>query len=206
MGRFSQSDKSPGTKQNYRDRLDNEIIPSLGKIRCREFSTGTAERFQRKVEDCHGSSLAKTVRSRLSNVCAYAARLDAMDRNPVRDTSSISVKPKKGKPKALSAVEVKQFRCFLTYDQKARRRDLLDLTDFMAATGLRIGEALAVVWDAIDLEAGTIEVRGTAIRIKGVGLVIKPEPKSEAGYRTLILPGCCEPARNETTSGGENKI
>jgi integrase len=185
---FSVAPGSPGTKRIYRDRLDNQIIPALGKIRCREFSTGTAERFLRKVEETHGPALTKTVRSVLSNVCAYAARLDAMNRNPVRDTSPISVKPKKGKPKALTAVELKQFRSFLTYDLKATRRDLLDLIDFMAATGLRIGEALAMVWDAVDLKAGSVEVRGTVIRIKGEGLFIKPEPKSEAGYRTLVLP------------------
>ena len=125
MGGFSVAAGSPGTKRIYRDRLDNQIIPALGKVRCREFSTGTAERFLRKVEEAHGSALTKTVRSVLSNVCAYAARLDAMNRNPVRDTSPISVKPKKGKPKSLAATELKQFRCFLTYDVKSRRRDLL---------------------------------------------------------------------------------
>lgn len=124
----------------------------------------------------------------LSNICAYAARLDAMTRNPVRDTSPISVKPKKGRPRALTAASVRQLRAYVTYDPVARRRDLPDLIDVMAATGVRIGEALAVVWDAVNLDAKTVEIRGTVIQIKGVGLVIKPEPKTEAGYRTLILP------------------
>ncbi len=185
---FSVAPGSPGTKRIYRDRLDVQILPALGNIRCRELTIGTVERFLRAVEASHGSSLTKTVRSVLSNICGYAARLDALDRNPVRDTSPISVKPKKGKAKSLSAVELKQLRALLTYDQKAIDRDLLDLVDLLSATGLRIGEALALVWDAVDFTAGTVEVRGTVIRIKGEGLVIKPEPKSEAGYRTLILP------------------
>jgi len=128
-----------------------------------------------------------------SNVCAYAARLDAMARNPVRDTSPISVKPKKGKPRALAAAGIRQVRAYASYDPIARRRDLPDLIDIMAATGMRIGEALAVVWDAVNLDAKTVEVRGTVIRIKGVGLIIKPEPKTEAGYRTLILPDWAVP-------------
>ena len=62
---------------------------------------------------------------------------------------------------------------------------------FMAATGLRIGEAAAVTWDAVNFEAGTVEVRGTVIREKGQGLRIKPEPKTKAGWRTLLLPNWC---------------
>jgi integrase len=185
---FSFSDKSPGTKRIYRERIDAQIIPAVGNVRCRELTVGTAERFLRAVEIKHGPALTKTVRSVLSNVCAYAARLDAMTRNPVRDTSPISVKPKKGKPRALSAAGIRQLRAYVTYDPVARRRDLPDLLDIMAATGMRIGEALAIVWDAVHLDAATIEVRGTVVRIKATGLTIKPEPKTEAGYRTLVLP------------------
>jgi integrase len=66
--------------------------------------------------------------------------------------------------------------------------DLPDLVDFLLATGLRIGEATAVTWPAVDLAAGTVEVRGTVGRIIGEGLVIKPKPKSKAGWRVVELP------------------
>jgi hypothetical protein len=87
---FSVSERSPGTKRIYRERLDAQIIPALGNIRCRELSIGTVERFLRAVESRHRPSLTKTVRSVLSNICAFAARQDAFDRNPVRETSPIS--------------------------------------------------------------------------------------------------------------------
>ena len=41
--------------------------------------------------------------------------------------------------------------------------------------------------EALDLDAGTVEVRGTVVRIAGKGLVIKPWPKGKR-YRTLELP------------------
>ena len=63
-----------------------------------------------------------------------------------------------------------------------------DLILFLAATGLRIGEALAVQWIDVDLEAGTAEVRGTVLRVRHGGLIIKPSPKSAAGQRILELP------------------
>jgi integrase len=51
----------------------------------------------------------------------------------------------------------------------------------MMATGLRIGETAAITWPSLDLEAGTVEVRGTVIRITGKGLIIKLKPKPKAG-------------------------
>jgi integrase len=57
----------------------------------------------------------------------------------------------------------------------------------MLATGVRIGEALAVSWDEVDVAAGVVNIDYTLIRIKGVGLVRK-RTNSLAGERTLPLP------------------
>ena len=73
-------------------------------------------------------------------------------------------------------------------DPVAVDRDLPDLVDFMLGTGLRIGEALAMTWPAVDLDEGVAEVRGTVGRISGRGLVIHPKPKTRAGWRRLHLP------------------
>jgi integrase len=58
---------------------------------------------------------------------------------------------------------------------------------FMLATGVRIGEALATVWSEVDLDAGTVQVTSTLVRVKGKGLLRK-RTKSRAGERTLPLP------------------
>lgn len=52
---------------------------------------------------------------------------------------------------------------------------------------VRIGEALAVSWEEVDLAAGTVRIEHTLIRIKDVGLIRKGT-KSTAGERTLRLP------------------
>jgi integrase len=77
----------------------------------------------------------------------------------------------------------------LRQDPVACDRDLPALVDLMLATGLRIGEVLAVTWEALDLDAATVEVRGTVIRRPGSGgLVIQPRPKTAKGWRRLHLP------------------
>jgi hypothetical protein len=56
------------------------------------------------------------------------------------------------------------------------------------APGLALHSGASVLWEAIDLEAGTLEVRGTVICIEGQGLIIKPGPKTPVGFRKLLLP------------------
>jgi integrase len=53
------------------------------------------------------------------------------------------------------------------------------------ATGARLGELLALCWTDLDLEAGTVRI-GWSRRIVNRGMQVKG-PKTEAGYRTVIL-------------------
>ena len=78
----------------------------------------------------------------------------------------------------------------LVGDQVAMRQDLFDLSAFLLATGLWIGEALAVLWRDVDLNLGVLHVTSTLIRVTGGGLVRKPT-KSQAGERILQLPEWC---------------
>lgn len=57
--------------------------------------------------------------------------------------------------------------------RKARGRDLPDLVLFMLETGVRIGEALPVVWSQVDFQAGTLEITSTLFRVQGEGLLRK---------------------------------
>ena len=56
----------------------------------------------------------------------------------------------------------------------------------LLTTGLRIGEAMALRWDDIDLETGSLTVRRTVQRLKGRGLVVG-EPKTARSRRTVYL-------------------
>ncbi|HJP73493.1 MAG TPA: tyrosine-type recombinase/integrase [Pseudonocardiaceae bacterium] len=179
--------KSPNTARLYRERLDNQIIPALGELRLEEITVSRADRLVKAVKDNHGNATAKVVRTVLNGILGLATRHDVYDHNPAREVRRIESGPVK-LAVALSLDQALDLRAKIACDQKAIDRDLVDFTDMMLATGLRIGEAAAIIWDAVDLDAGTVEVRGTVIREKGVGLYIKWKPKSRSGYRTLELP------------------
>jgi integrase len=53
--------------------------------------------------------------------------------------------------------------------------------------GLRRGEGLALTWDCIDLDTGTITVKKSLQQVKGEGLVVG-EPKSRSAYRIVAMP------------------
>ncbi|MCP2093797.1 Phage integrase family protein [Actinosynnema pretiosum] len=122
----------------------------------------------------------------VSGALRIAVRDKALDTNPVREAEPLEAGRKKS-PRALTLEERVRWLDMLESHPKAVKRDLPDLSRFMMATGVRIGEALAVYWEDVDFEAGTVAVNYTVIRVKDIGLIRK-STKTEAGERTLLLP------------------
>jgi integrase len=178
--------RSPSTAQQYHYRFDRHVRDGLGALRVRELSVSRLDRLVVEVHDRFGTAAAKTTRTMLSGMIGLAVRYDALERNLVRDVGRIESGTSSAR--ALTTGEARDLRAKLHADQRCRDWDLVDFTDFMLATGLRIGEAPAMTWAALDLDSGTAEVRGTVVRITGEGLMIKPRPKSKRGFRKLELP------------------
>jgi integrase len=178
--------RSPSTAQAYHYRFGRHIRDGIGALRLRELSVSRLDRLVIEVHDRFGTSAAKTTRTVLSGMIGLAVRHDVLDRNLVRDVGRIESDTSSAR--ALTVDEARDLRAKLHADERCQDWDLVDFTDFMLATGLRIGEASAMTWAALDLDAGTAEVRGTVTRITGEGLIIKPRPKSKSGFRKLELP------------------
>jgi integrase len=179
--------KAQRTIEQYRYALDRLILKGVGALRIRELTVGSCDRFLLSIHSAKGASTARMARSVLSNMCAFAARMDLLDRNPVRDTSAISRKPKH-EARALTVAQALDLMAALSYDDQAIRRDLPDLIAFMLGTGLRISEASAVRWRDLDLTALKVSVRGNIVRITGKGLIRQTDESSKLKPRTLVLP------------------
>jgi integrase len=204
-------DRAPGTLENYESVWRCHIAPALGQLRLREATTARCEAWLVELRRHLGPSRCVAARAVLSGILGHAARLDALDHNPVRDLSPIpGAGSRKRKPRAMTAQERADWLSWLdTHVARNPRhrnrapalqhdeasviagRALGDIVRFMLGTGVRIGEAMAVSWDEVDLEAGTVAIRWHIVRVKGVGLVRAPGAKSEAGDRVLRLPSWC---------------
>lgn len=100
----------------------------------------------------------------------------------------VRLEGKKKASRALETEEMKDLPQKLDSDEVAGRHDLPDLARWYAGTGFRTGEGLAVHWDHLDLEAGTVAWAGNLIRAKGTGTIIN-DGKTDVSERALMLPG-----------------
>ncbi len=192
-------DRSPNTAAQYRSFLDRHVLPGMGDLRLREATTGRVDMVLEAIRERSGAPTARSCRTVISGVLGWAVRHDAITTVATRDTAAISTTPKK-KPRALTVEEVARWLKLLAADASAVRHDLLDLTAGMLATGVRVGEALAIRWCDLDLigaelvidgarrKVCTVDISGKLLRIKGRGLVRMPSTKTAAGMRTLRLP------------------
>lgn len=178
--------RSPSTSAAYRRTIDVFITPRIGNLRLADLRPAVVDRFIRGVHTDHGYASAKICRSVLSSVCSFGVRREALQMNPVRELTPLESDRSAG-ARALSRTEEAEWLAILDASSYAVRRDLPDLTRFLLGTGCRIGEALALHWDDIDVAAGTLVVRRTVFRVSGKGLVIKGA-KTATGTRTLHLP------------------
>lgn len=183
----AEGELAPNTLRLYESTWRNHVEPALGDLRLRELTVARCEAWKQATRKAAGASVTKTARSVLSGVAGYATRLGALPSNPVRDLSTIRARRKR-EARAMTLTERVAWLDAMAENDKAVRWAIPDLTRFMLATGVRIGEATAVTWDEVDLDAGTVAVRWHIVRVKGEGLLRAPGAKSEAGDRVLALP------------------
>lgn len=186
LAEINARDLAPSTKEMYADLVERHVTPGLGALKIREVTVPVADRFIKMTHEQSGPGTAKTTRTVLSGMLGLAVRHGALPSNPVRDIARIS-RPRT-QVRALTVEETKALCVALHADDLAVLLDLPDLVEFMLGTGLRIGEACAVRWRAVDLDAGVLEVNSTATRTKKDGVVLQERPKTAAGSRSIALP------------------
>ncbi|MFI8528149.1 tyrosine-type recombinase/integrase [Promicromonospora sukumoe] len=194
----------PQTIDKYEYQLDRYVVPFLGKKRLNELTPALCQRLINSVlasgtrGDSDMATTAVRVRSILNLVLDRAVIHDAMRDNPMRRT--VAPQLRKPVPRALTVTDVHRLR------QAARAwvaagegrpgpnpsEHLAVVIDVLLGTGARIGEALALCWDEVDLDpaddAPTVTITATMVFLKGQGCVRQETPKTEAGERVIVIP------------------
>ena len=178
--------RSPTTLETYQRQLRGHVLPALGEVRLGELTTPVVDRFLSDVKIRVSASTARTCRTVVSGVLGLAVRHGALVSNPVRDAEHLESTVKR-RARALDDQERREWFAMLASDPRAAAADLPDLTLFMLATGARIGEALGVKWEDVDLKSEEVDIGHQVIRVAGRGLV-RSRTKSRAGERLLRLP------------------
>ncbi|WP_439382111.1 tyrosine-type recombinase/integrase [Amycolatopsis lexingtonensis] len=211
---------SPTSVRLYRSVLKNWATLPLGQLQCYEVTVTRCSKVIRDARRKKSYDTAKTLKAAMSGACDYAVRHGAMEENPVRKIGRMTRNGDQKKVEALTAEQrvdlLAKLRAYaLTRQTDARGRplgprgqlwlDLADLMEIMLATGVRIGEALAVLGTDIDLDAKTVAAAYHIIRVAGAGLVRRPQRKGNQNELVLGIPAWALPVlrrRKLAAAGG----
>lgn len=196
VDRKAEDDLKPTTAASYRQKIDRHLIPRLGTLRVQELNVAHIEDALRDVHregGAHGGPLSR----RTVNYCrvVLAAALDdavrrgitranpaRLARIPTREREDWS--PRSAPQQPWTIEELRRFLATAAEDRLAA------LWTVYVTTGLRRGEALALRWDDLDLDTGTVQVRRnrTSAQSRDGRIVYDDErPKTAAAQRRVTL-------------------
>lgn len=170
----------PRTYVSYEQLIRVHVAPTLGKIKLAKLTPGdTQSLMNRKLKDGLAPASVRKMHAVIRRALEVAYKWELVPRNVA--TLAVPPRVKHFEVKPLSQ---EQTTAFL----EAVKADRLEALYIIAvALGLRRGEALALRWEDIDLESGTLRVSHTLQNLHGGGWTLA-EPKSRNSRRTLGLP------------------
>jgi integrase len=167
------------------------LSPVLGSTKLDKLSPLQIQSFYRsKLDESSSPASVLKVHGTLSKALKAAVRWRLLPLNPCANVTP----PRPGKAD-VQALEVEEMRALL---HAAEGTDLYALWVVLATTAIRIGEALALRHNDIDLEARTLRVSGTLGR-NGIG-----SPKTATSRRTIKLPKLTVEALRQLPRSGEH--
>lgn len=168
--------------------LNNYILPVFGDMKVEKITLPMVQNFVNKLASSeslgHGSF--RVVLSINKRILKYAVNLQLISVNPADNVIVPKIKKEESKKQAkhFEDNQLKQFKDYLeslpnTFKNCYHKTLYLTLL----ATGLRIGEAVALEWSDIDLNNGCISVNKTLVFSR----METNAPKSKSGNRIISI-------------------
>lgn len=193
------------TARTYRSYLTGHIVPRFGKLQLREITAAAVDGCIKKIRKEMGYESAKKVKSIISAVSDFAIRRGAkLWDNPTKAVEEISAGPAEdvvamtGDQVADMLAKMRHYACQRDEerDGRAGHRNIVwhalpELAEAMLATGVRIGEVLALRGeDVIRSDDGRVLVSVDAhlVWAKGRGVLYEPGRKGGAAALLLQVP------------------
>lgn len=170
----------PSTLQGYQSKVTTHLIPGLGEHRLDRLQPEHLERF---YASCSRKGLAPATVLQMHRILSRSLKVALQRERVARNVCTLVDAPSVSREEVqpLSGADARAILGVARGRRNAARWSVA------LALGLRQGEALGLLWEHVDLDAGTIRVRWQLQRLAGRGVVLV-EPKSRAGRRTIALP------------------
>ena len=187
---YIQPNVRPGTRENYELRIYKHITPQLGAIPLNKLTQSDLLRFYAHLKSegrqQYAEKLGAGLSDRMVRTChalIKAALQKAVDEKLLYDNPAVGCKLPPQRAKEMQMLTPEEMQRFLI---QAKYDGYYEIFLVALATGLRRGELMALQWDDLDFKTRELRIRRSVRRTEGKLLV--SEPKTDAGFRTLLLP------------------
>src|SRR5579859_330906 len=146
---WAEANVSPKTLERYNELIKNQIIPHIGSRPIQKLRpVDLNELYAKLLRDGLASRTVGHVHRLLHRVLGHAVAWDVI----IKNVASV-VKPPK-----VEAEEIEIVRDITKLLQTLRGKSLYPIAMLALATGMRRGELLALRWQDVDFDAGTVRV------------------------------------------------
>ena len=189
---YAQPNIRQATADRYRLMIETYTIPRIGKIKLKKLTSRDLQKMYKNLmehgrvntKSGHGnpglsSTTVRSVHLMLHSAFERAVKERLISRNPTDDC--IAPKVQKVEMKTLRSERLK------SYLEAADARGVLPMFYLELASGLRKGELVALLWDALDIQNRTISVSKQYIKNPS-GKLPSPGPRPKPQYARCPSP------------------
>ncbi len=165
-----------GVVETYTAGIEKHVLPAIGHVPVADLTPGHVRRL---IDDLLTAGVnPKTVRNAVGVLRSVLAQLVSESVLPA-NAASIQrgwIPIRQSDPKSLTKTQLHDFL------EAAKGEPYEVLVHFLAFTGVRLGEAVALRWSEVDLESRTAQI------VRSVRLRRENAPKTRFGRRPIDLP------------------
>jgi integrase len=168
------------TADQYERLLRHHILPALGDLPLDGLRVEDLRRWIADIQERRSKKTARLAYGLLRKILNDAVAEGKIAENPIRRVKAPRAPTRRNDP--WSAEQIRAFILGAMNWNPPHGH----LFAFLLGTGARIGEALALRWGDVDLQAGIARIRRSATWVRGDWVF--GEPKTDAGRRDVHLP------------------
>lgn len=178
--------------------LSNQVYPSIGMLQLSQLSIDDVQQMvnQLKQKELSYSSIKKAYEA-INECCKYAIIRGDLQKNPCTGvTLPKNLKHQDGDIKFYTEKQVESLlqQATIKYNNGKNKYRLGYGIQLLLYTGLRIGEALALTWEDVDIQNKTIKVNKNLKQVKNrdddqsvYKIIIQNSTKTNSGTRIIPL-------------------
>ena len=192
---FAEKEYIPFAKENKKSwkddtgKIEKDMLPAFGNLPLSSITTRDVQRYQTKIKARTSGSTSNRHYALLNRMFNLAIQWQFLEKNPCKGVQKH--KESGGKERYLKNDELKRFLSAL---DEVKQGVSTHAIRFLLFTGIRMSEALQLLWENVDLESGNIllpetksgKSRTVVLNELATGILEKMKPFQKNGY---VFPG-----------------